>query len=189
MGTGSRERILETTARLLREQGYHATGLNQIIKESCAPKGSLYYHFPGGKEQLAAEAVIEGGRVARDLFAAAFSEGRTTAQALDHFVLTVMEELKESCFIHGCPVATVALEASATSDPIHQACTRVFSGFEDFLTGCLVREGHPPERARQVALTLLSCWEGALILSRAHRDLRPLEAMRATLGRLLKPPG
>ena len=57
----TREKFVETTSRLMEIQGYHATGLNQIIKESGAPKGSLYYHFPGGKEELASEAVHQAG--------------------------------------------------------------------------------------------------------------------------------
>lgn len=55
----SREKILAAATRLFQLQGYYGTGLNQIIKESGAPKGSLYYHFPDGKEQLAIEAVNE----------------------------------------------------------------------------------------------------------------------------------
>ena len=53
----SRQKILETAADLFKSQGYHATGLNQIIKESGAPKGSIYHYFPGGKEELAIESI------------------------------------------------------------------------------------------------------------------------------------
>jgi TetR/AcrR family transcriptional regulator, lmrAB and yxaGH operons repressor len=52
----TRDQIIQTTCTLLESQGYHATGLNQILKESGAPKGSLYYYFPQGKEELAEEA-------------------------------------------------------------------------------------------------------------------------------------
>ena len=59
----SREKILQAATRLFHLNGYHATGLNQILQESGAPKGSLYYHFPNGKEQLAAEAIQLSGQI------------------------------------------------------------------------------------------------------------------------------
>jgi TetR/AcrR family transcriptional repressor of lmrAB and yxaGH operons len=53
----TREKILTTAAFLFQKKGYHATGLNEIIKESGTPKGSLYYHFPNGKEELVAATI------------------------------------------------------------------------------------------------------------------------------------
>ncbi|WP_256860452.1 TetR/AcrR family transcriptional regulator [Bacillus sonorensis] len=62
--TKSRDKILRTASRLFRKQGYHATGLAQITAESGAPRGSIYYYFPGGKEKLAAEAIkLTGERI------------------------------------------------------------------------------------------------------------------------------
>ena len=59
--TDTRERIIRVAAELFRRQGYDGTGLNQILDESGAPRGSLYFHFPGGKQQLAVEAVVASG--------------------------------------------------------------------------------------------------------------------------------
>src|SRR5260370_15887369 len=60
--TQTRERLLHAAAGLFRSQGYASTGLTQVLAEGGAPKGVLYFHFPGGKEQLAAEAVALAGR-------------------------------------------------------------------------------------------------------------------------------
>src|SRR5260370_25634346 len=60
--TQTRERLLHAAAGLFRSQGYASTGLSQVLAEGGAPKGVLYFHFPGGKEQLAAEAVALAGR-------------------------------------------------------------------------------------------------------------------------------
>ena len=69
---GSRERILDAAIRLLRKQGYASTGIKQIVEEGAAPLGSVYHHFPGGKEQLAIEAIETAGeRIRRTLAAAA----------------------------------------------------------------------------------------------------------------------
>ena len=61
--TDFRGKILISMARLIEKQGYHATGLNEIISDSGAPKGSVYYYFPGGKEQIGAEAILESGQI------------------------------------------------------------------------------------------------------------------------------
>ena len=68
---GARQRIIDTASRLFQEQGYRATGLNQILRESGAPKGSLYYYFPDGKEDLAVHAV----RAAADAIRETVSRG------------------------------------------------------------------------------------------------------------------
>ncbi|TGW02048.1 TetR/AcrR family transcriptional regulator, partial [Mesorhizobium sp. M2D.F.Ca.ET.145.01.1.1] len=55
MATDTRTRMIEATALLLRRRGYHGTSLNDILTASGAPRGSLYFHFPGGKDQLVIE--------------------------------------------------------------------------------------------------------------------------------------
>ncbi|NBC28744.1 MAG: TetR family transcriptional regulator, partial [Spirochaetes bacterium] len=70
-GQHPKERFLEATARLLERQGYQSTGLNQVVRESGAPKGSLYYYFPGGKEELVADAVRHAAAPVTDRIRAA----------------------------------------------------------------------------------------------------------------------
>jgi len=61
----SRDRLLDSAVDLLQRQGYHGTGLNELLERSEAPRGSLYHYFPGGKEQIGAEAIARaGGQVA-----------------------------------------------------------------------------------------------------------------------------
>ena len=57
MATDTRTRMIEATALLLRRRGYHGTSLNDILSASGAPRGSLYFHFPGGKDQLVIEII------------------------------------------------------------------------------------------------------------------------------------
>ena len=68
--TSSRDAFVSSTAKLLRRQGYAATGLNEIVARSGAPRGSLYFHFPGGKQELALAAMEHSGEQLRGAIAA-----------------------------------------------------------------------------------------------------------------------
>ena len=70
----TRERIVQTSAELFRRQGYNATGVKQIVTAAQAPFGSIYHHFPGGKEQLGAEAIRRSGALYELLIPAVFPE-------------------------------------------------------------------------------------------------------------------
>ena len=58
----TRANLVQTMARLLRDQGYTATGRAQLLAESGVSNGSLYHHFPGGKEDLAEAALKASGQ-------------------------------------------------------------------------------------------------------------------------------
>jgi TetR/AcrR family transcriptional regulator, lmrAB and yxaGH operons repressor len=160
----SRERMLRTAAKLFRTQGYHATGLNQVLTEGGAPKGSLYFHFPGGKEQLAVESLqLSGGEFGRQL---------SQAGSLDEALELLAHNLIESDFKDGCPIATVALDAAADSEQIRHACDEAYRSWEKVIADFLARHG--VEDSQALATTVLAAIEGALLLARTRKDLTPL---------------
>lgn len=174
----TRERLLRTAATLFHSQGYHATGLNQVVAEGRAPKGSLYFHFPGGKEQLAAESVtLAAGEIHARLRAAADFDS-----ALDLFT----QHLIASDFRHGCPVATVALDAAGESEQIRAACVTAYDSWRAAIVDFLVRQGIDRDRAPGLAVTVLAAVEGALLLAKTHRDLAPLRQVGADLRLLIE---
>jgi TetR/AcrR family transcriptional repressor of lmrAB and yxaGH operons len=177
--------MLRTTAVLLQRQGYQGTGLNQVVAESGTPKGSMYFHFPGGKEQLAAEAIeLSGQRVVRSMRR---DERETALASFDAHVERTMEYLERSNFVDGCPIATVALEVGPTSDLVGTACLRAFGAIEDELVGWLQRDGYAPDEARSMATLTLAAFEGTLILAKARRSVQPLRDLRAALPRMMPP--
>ena len=120
MKRDARRRMVVTTAKLLQRQGYNGTGLNQIVAEAEAPKGSLYFHFPGGKEQLAAEAIAAS---AAYLDAGLRACERASALAsLDLYVEEAAKLLERTDYAEGCPIATVILEVGTSSALIGKAC-------------------------------------------------------------------
>ena len=178
-GVDSRQRLLDTASRLFRVQGYHATGLNQIVDESQSPKGSLYHYFPDGKEQLASEALVNAGKSLRDKLSGLGA--LSPSEAIDRLVEVSIGELEGSDYRDGCPIATVALETNSHSEAIRGVCDRIFGGALQILTQWLKTKGLEEERARVLALTVFSAYEGALILSKVQRSPQPLREVAAQL--------
>lgn len=170
--------MLDASAELFRAQGYHATGLTQIMEAGKAPKGSLYFHFPGGKEQLAAEAMTEAADRVREGLIAAAGVAPDAAGAIAIVMDALTSELESSDFRGGCPIATVALDASTDSELIGAACRHGFASWRDAIITALIRDGAGQERAQDLATIVLASIEGALLLARTHRDTTPMRVVR-----------
>lgn len=194
-GERSRARLVSATAALLRRQGYHATGLGQIVQESGAPRGSLYFYFPGGKEELACTALAESGEAMRQQLEAVIAAAPDPGAAVEDVCRVLGENLAASDYAHGCPLATVALEAAAASGAVREVCASHYARWEQSIARLLVAAGVAPERAAELATFMLATVEGALLLAKVKRDLGPLELagrtlaaqMRQALGAAAKP--
>ncbi|GMU54750.1 MAG: TetR family transcriptional regulator [Candidatus Xenobia bacterium] len=175
----SRARLVETTAQLLRVQGYHATGLNQIVEESEAPKGSLYHYFPQGKEELAAEALGLASQATlarlRDLFS-----NHRLKDALALLVEQAIADLEASDYQHGCPIATVALE-TVSCDCLQTQCANFFRQAISLLEEAMKREGVPPDKVPGLAQMSFAAYEGAVLLSRVLKSPAPLRQVAAQI--------
>jgi AcrR family transcriptional regulator len=172
----SRERILEASTTLLRRQGLGGTGIKQILTAAEAPFGSLYHHFPGGKDELADETIRTAGAAYGLLFPAIYGDapdlvaGTTTAFALAAI------DLEAADYADACPVATVALEVASTNDRLRRATADVFDGWIDEGSALFAARGLDEPTARRVIIALISALEGAFVLSRALRSTEPLAA-------------
>lgn len=180
-GASSRDAFIRATGRMLRRQGYDATGLNEIVAGSGAPKGSLYFHFPGGKEELAVAAMQREGGQLRGAIASIMGSGDDLGVALGRLVDALAHGLESSGFRDGCPIATVTLEAATRSEGVRAAAASVFESWLEALQDGFIAGGLDATAARRRALLALAAIEGALILARARRDLEPLAAVRQEL--------
>ena len=150
MASGTRARIVQRSAELFRRQGYTGTGVKQIVAEAGAPFGSVYHFFPGGKEQLGAEVIRWSGATYGQLIDAFFEPGADPVAAAGAFFAAAAGTLEETGYADACPIATVALEVSSTSEPMRQACAEVFDGWIQAAAGRLAACGIPPDRARSL---------------------------------------
>jgi AcrR family transcriptional regulator len=179
----SRNRMIESAALLFREHGYSGTGFRDVIEHSGAPRGSIYHHFPGGKEQLAADTVVWAAGVIGRRIERAAQSGDPIA-ALGIFVDAWREVLEDSNFRAGCPIVAVAAEAD-TGSTATAAAAAAFTRWQDLIARALLDAGVSRTDARRLATLVVAGIEGAILLCRARRDIRPLRdvhrALEATL--------
>jgi AcrR family transcriptional regulator len=170
----TRERLVSAGGELFRRQGFNATGVKQIVTQASAPFGSLYHFFPGGKEQLGAEAVRTSGALYGLLLPAVFDPAPDLVTGVRDFFAGAAAQLEQSDYADACPIATVALEAASSSEPLREACADVFTGWIDTGAERFARTALRPERARQLVIGMIAALEGAFVLARALRDTAPL---------------
>jgi AcrR family transcriptional regulator len=172
---GPRERMIASTALLVRERGARATSLDAVLEHSGAPRGSIYHHFPGGREQLLREATDYAGEyIERRLDR---GDGDPLA-ALDDLFGEYRTNLLASDFRAGCPVVAVAVESGEDGPDLRDHAMSAFDRWRRALARSLEAAGVDTARADDLALVIIATFEGGLILSRAYRDLTPLDVVR-----------
>lgn len=188
MASDTRDRLIRATGRLLRSRGYAGTGLNQVTAEAGAPRGSMYFHFPGGKQELAAAAVDRFGQRVRERMAERLASSDSVADAVAGYFDALIRVLERSDFEEGCAVATVALEAAATNEGLAETTGKALREWTQLFADALEAEGRSPGEAHDLATLIVAAVEGALVLSKGQRSTAPAASLRATLHHLLQPP-
>jgi TetR/AcrR family transcriptional repressor of lmrAB and yxaGH operons len=184
----SRERLLDSAVDLLQRQGYHGTGLNELLERSEAPRGSLYHYFPGGKEQIGAEAIARAGVQVAAAVLHLLRAKPSVADAVEALAGLLAAGLEASDFERGCPVATTALEVTPRSEPIRAAVQASFESWLAPLRERLEAAGFDRHQAARRADLAIATLEGALVLARARQDADVLRDAGRQLRALLEAP-
>ena len=183
--SATRDQIIATAADLLESQGFHATGLNQIVKESGAPKGSLYYYFPAGKDEIAEAAIEQAGRAVAERISVSLAASADAAAAVRLFVNQIAHHVEASGFRSGGPLMTVALETATTNQRLNYACRAAYTRLQAAFEARLLASGYAPQRARELAGFIAAAIEGGIILSRVYHTGDPLRLVAEQLGQML----
>lgn len=170
-GEQTKTKILNTALDLMESQGFHKTGLQQIIQFSGMPKGSLYFHFPEGKDQIAALALTDGALMINTILDHAFSVSESTGEAIESICESLSRRLVESDFTKGCPVSTAAMEVGDAHPCVRRACENAYSDWIETIANGLSSYGYSRPQAKHEASLILSMIEGALILAKVKRDV------------------
>jgi TetR/AcrR family transcriptional repressor of lmrAB and yxaGH operons len=182
----SRAALVDTAAVLFRRQGYAATGVNQILETAEVKAGSLYHHFPEGKQELAAAVVDSVGadieRRLRELMDSGFPVSDIVDGWIDLMASGLAGDQRD-----GCPIEPIATESVNASPQVREASARAFGGWCLAVADRLRADGWPDTEADQTALAVIAIIEGALILSRIAGDAAALNAAKAAVRTLISP--
>lgn len=181
----TRDTIVDTVCTLLEAQGYHATGLNQIVKESGAPRGSLYYYFPAGKDELTAEAIERTGRQLAAHVRQSLAAHADPAEAVRALVEFIANSIEASGCRSGGPLMTVALETTENAR-LNAVCRAAYQQLHGVFEEKLLASGYSAARAAHLAVFVNAALEGGIVLSRVQHNGVPLRVIARELFDLLR---
>lgn len=181
----TKERILDVSTELFRRQGLNGTGIKQILTAAGAPFGSLYHHFPGGKDQLAAETIARAGEHYGALVATEVLAQPDLVAGIREAFHGAGRTLVETDWADACPIETIALEVASTNDVLRRATADVFTSWFEALGALLVAGGVAEDEAPALARTIIATLEGAFVLDRATRTTEALDAAAGHMAALV----
>jgi TetR/AcrR family transcriptional repressor of lmrAB and yxaGH operons len=164
-GRTTRERLIRAAVFLFQSQGYHGVGLTAILTRARAPKGSLYHHFPGGKEDLAVAAVDWLGAEVDQFLEARLAAGLGGSDLMLAFARHGATDLAGRGMIRGSLIAVLTQDAIAESAAIRAALSRVLGGWRNRIATAFARE-MPAEQANAAALVAFALLSGATSIAR-----------------------
>jgi TetR/AcrR family transcriptional repressor of lmrAB and yxaGH operons len=183
----TRSGLVQTMARLLRDQGYSATGRAQLLAESGVSNGSLYHYFPGGMEELAEAALEASGQAVADALCEALDGAPNAALGIARFLdMAAGPVAGEPC--PGCPVAPTALESPIVSPRLRATAARCFEQWEDLIATRLRVDGWHEDSVGEAASAALALIEGALLLARVSGQVSHLASAKRAAATLLAAP-
>jgi TetR/AcrR family transcriptional repressor of lmrAB and yxaGH operons len=170
---GTRGRILDATAELYRRQGMSATGLKQISSAARAPFGSIYHHFPGGKEAITAEVIRREG-VRYGEFVGAQLRECSPIDGIPALFAGAGLLLESQDYSEACSIETIALEVASTNDRLRAESAEVFESWLARIAAWFGSIDITDAECRRLAVLTLTALEGAFVLCRTLRSTEPI---------------
>lgn len=176
--------MLVSAAEVMRERGAAGVTIDEVLARSGAPRGSVYYHFPEGRNQILTEALQYAGEALTELIGDAAEKGGM--YLVRKFVTFWEDLLVESDFTAGCPVVAAAIGSADDEPQLTSVAGGIFRGWRDALTGAFVSDGFDEPCAASLAITCIASLEGAVVLCRSTRSVDPLREVAEQVEFLVK---
>ncbi len=181
-GTVSRERMVDAAITLMRQSGLSGAGINEVVKASGAPKGSVYHFFPDGKRQLAGEALAVHAQRVLGVIDTAMSGPRTPGERVRALLRTFGRRLDDGECRQSCALGTVTLDLDPDLETVRAV---IEASFGEWIERIASHLGFADaRRARSFAGLVLTAIEGAYVRGRAERSSRAFKEAASWLGEL-----
>jgi TetR/AcrR family transcriptional regulator, lmrAB and yxaGH operons repressor len=177
----SKSKMVTAARQLFRERGYHATALSDVWELSGTPRGSVYFHFPGGKTQLAVEVAEAYARDQTDQIKRAAHAAESVAELVCAYVTAIRDNFIKSNYLAGCTVAPLVLEGANESDEPAMAGRAAISTMIETLAAEFATLGMGRANGRELAEAVIAGIEGALVTGRAIQSSTPFDAVLGAL--------
>lgn len=180
--TDAKQKMVQAAKQLIRQRGYNATAFSDVLELSGTSRGSVYFHFPGGKTQLAIEAAEAHAFEQVQLIDQAAGPATSAEELVRRYVDLGRDGMTAGGYARGCGVAPLVTEGAAQDSPeIAETARRAFSEMTGRLAFHFVAFGVERAAARVLADAVIAGVEGAMVTSRALRSPAPYDAVRAAL--------
>jgi TetR/AcrR family transcriptional regulator, lmrAB and yxaGH operons repressor len=180
----TRKKMLVSAAQVMRERGPAGVTIDEVLARSGAPRGSVYYHFPDGRNQILAEALRYSGESITAMIDDAAGWG---ARALLREFAGYWERLlSEGDFTAGCPVVAAAIGSDDENPKLSAEAGAILGHWCTALTRAFVNDGFADEDAASLAVMSIAAMEGAIVLSRSTQSADPLRQVGDQLEFLIK---
>lgn len=191
----TRSRLIAEGARLIHENGFNYTGVQEILRASGVPKGSFYFYFQTKEEFGLAVVDYFSQYIAARMDVYLSNSSMPHVERLKHFFDEMMEFFRHEGCSHGCPIGNLAQELADLSDPFRKKLKDALDKMQAKMVACLqaaldAHEVAPDLVPREAAYFILNSWEGALTRMKVEKSLEPLEVFdKMIFGRLFANPG
>lgn len=163
--SNAKNELIEIASNLFAKKGYNATGLSEIISESGITKGGLYYHFPGGKEELAIEALRYSESKIVEHLQTIISSNENPYEAIAANYRNMADEIDQNKTLQDMSIGLIALETYGSNDKIREVCDHIFNHIKKIYYDSFIRYGYDEKRAEEMSEMVYAMTEGGLLIS------------------------
>ncbi|RLL42692.1 TetR/AcrR family transcriptional regulator [Oceanobacillus piezotolerans] len=173
--------IIEVATKIFQEKGYMGVGLNEILKECNISKGSLYHHFPNGKEELLIACLHTlTEKITMDM-KQIFKKHPTTEEAIKAMVNQLIIHFETEGTITSYTFTSIVSEMGSLSESVRNACSLLYTNIQKIYCDKLVEDGLSLETANSIALTMTASIEGGIMLCLTKKSSEPLREIANVL--------